>query len=552
MSIGQIDLAIAETSKAIIADPTNANHQTKFGNLAKYYVCNEITNDTATIKQAVQICLNCTNVNSTSFINIWSSLLWLDQNFMQLVIPAQDSYTQGQTLQVPPEKIAASLSDPFLLTGLKYLMVSNILYERFFASLRRYFLSADENSTAKFLPCLCALAEQCNLNEYVYACAPEEKNKITALEKALNMPTPIDASTMTKIALIGCYKELSKLRSAEEISAAADASQNDGFTSLIKTQINDPAEVKKHYGDIPSLSPIQNTISSAVAEQYEENPYPRWRYIDFPDVPAHQRELSKGKNILVAGCATGQEPMNMAIQHPEAQVLGIDLSIPSIAYGKHKAIELGINNIEFMHADILDLDKLEQQFDMIICVGVLHHMEDPIQGWRKLLSCLKPDGVMKIALYSDLARQAIVECRQWIKQRGFEPTPEGISSFRQEIMMLDDTNPLKKIQGAVDFFSTSMCRDLVFHVQEHRFTLPQIKNALNDLDLQLIKMIIHNTTDLETYKSMFPDDREIKNLDDLHEFEQKNPDTFRTMYTFWLHKQGSSNGGEMPEWVFKP
>ncbi len=155
----------------------------------------------------------------------------------------------------------------------------------------------------------------------------------------------------------------------------------------------------------------------------------------------------------------------------------------------------------------------------------------------------------QIALYSELARQAIIQCREWIKQRGFKPTPGGISAFRQEIMLLDDAYPLKRIQGAVDFFSTSMCRDLVFYVQEHRFTLPQIKSALSELDLDLIKIIIHNGADLEAYKSMFPDDTDIKNLDYLHEFEQQNPDTFRTMYTFWLGEQGRQNQGKMPKWT---
>ena len=37
-----------------------------------------------------------------------------------------------------------------------------------------------------------------------------------------------------------------------------------------------------------------------------------------------------------------------------------------------------------------------------------------------------------------------------------------------------------------DFYSTSECRDLLFHVQEHRMTLPQIKAFLVAQELQFL------------------------------------------------------------------
>ena len=40
-----------------------------------------------------------------------------------------------------------------------------------------------------------------------------------------------------------------------------------------------------------------------------------------------------------------------------------------------------------MQADILDLHKLNKQFDIIESVGVLHHMNDPLLGWKILTDC---------------------------------------------------------------------------------------------------------------------------------------------------------------------
>ena len=51
----------------------------------------------------------------------------------------------------------------------------------------------------------------------------------------------------------------------------------------------------------------------------------------------------------------------MATRYPEARILGIDLSVPSLAYGKQKADEFAIHNVEFLQADILDIETLGQQ-----------------------------------------------------------------------------------------------------------------------------------------------------------------------------------------------
>ena len=88
-----------------------------------------------------------------------------------------------------------------------------------------------------------------------------------------------------------------------------------------------------------------------------------------------------------------------------------------MAYAKRKTEELGIENIEYMQADILDLGKLNKQFDIIESAGVLHHMDNPMAGWKVLTDCLKPGGLMKIGLYSELARKHIVKIEKEIKSK---------------------------------------------------------------------------------------------------------------------------------------
>ena len=102
-------------------------------------------------------------------------------------------------------------------------------------------------------------------------------------------------------------------------------------------------------------------------------------------------------------------------------------------------------------------------------------------GWKILVDLLKPGGLMKIGLYSELARYHIVKIRKEIMAMKVGISEADIRKFRQSIAESYDKNH-QLLTTSIDFFSLSSVRDLIFHVQEHRFKLPQIKDCLNELD----------------------------------------------------------------------
>ena len=95
----------------------------------------------------------------------------------------------------------------------------------------------------------------------------------------------------------------------------------------------------------------------------------------------------------------------------------------------------------------------------------------------------KPGGLMKIGLYSELARQDIVKIRQEINKLGVESNNEEMKSFR-DMVIRSDKDHHKHTLTFRDFYSSSELRDLLFHVQEHRFTVPLIKEYLDTLGLR--------------------------------------------------------------------
>jgi SAM-dependent methyltransferase len=322
---------------------------------------------------------------------------------------------------------------------------------------------------------------------------------------------------------------------------------------VILRQIAEPTEEQSLRSQIPRLTPVQNSTSQAVRRQYEENPYPRWintsiagkaetvgdllrgspLYLDLGDY-----ESPESPEILVAGCGTGQHALQTASKFSNSRVLAVDLSLSSLTYAARRTRDLGFSNIEYGQGDIMELGSLGRRFDLIESVGVLHHLGDPLAGWRVLVNLLKPGGLMYIGLYSETARHNIISGRFLVAEEGYTTSPEDIRRCRQDIIAMaeDGNQEMANICKMNDFFNLSNCRDLLFHVQEHRFTLPQIEKALESLKLKFLGFSMRDSSVLRKFRKTHPGRRALTSFSPWHEFELENPDTFRGMYLFWCKK----------------
>jgi len=444
--------------------------------------------------------------------------------------------------------LAAIASHALLLALMESTQIPDRGFERLLTTIRCAVLEAATAAVAddNIVRFASALARQCLINEYVFEVTAKERTRVNQLREAIRASfesgTPVPP---LGLAALAAYVRLDAL----PLKSDWEKSWPKSLPELLDLQVREPAALLRYRASIPRLTPITDDVSLTVRNQYEENPYPRWARSpaaaspvtidaflrrEFPHHDFASRRTKPQLDILVAGCGTGRQSIDFAQLYEGAKVLAVDLGLSSLSYAKAKTSAAGLDNITYAQADILELGRLGKTFDVIVSSGVLHHLAEPMTGWQVLSSLLRPGGVMYIGLYSETARRGIVAARNWIAARGYKVTSDDIRACRQELARIDDP-AWRSVFTMIDFFTTSECRDLLFHVQEHRFTLPQIAAFLDDNNLRFLGFNI-GAKALRKFRARYPAARELSDLRLWHAFETENPDTFVNMYQFWVRK----------------
>ena len=441
--------------------------------------------------------------------------------------------------------IKALAQVPLLQQLMRICPLPDLQLEGLFVSMRRMLLSGhgQTESSPELIHFLSTLSLHCFTNEYLYFETEEEAELISVLEAAIaERIARASQPTITETLILASYRPLHQYDWIEKLQVL------DQFPEVKVRLVEEPLADRAIAQNIPALSSVNDEASRKVRKQYEENPYPRWVKLavrpkggsvaeacNKVKLQLHTENIKSvlSPSILIAGCGTGQNSIGTASSFANCKVTAVDLSCASLAYAQRKTNELGITNIEYLQADILNLGELDQEFDIIESSGVLHHMDDPMAGWRVLVDLLKIGGLMKIGLYSELARRSVVKTREDIAARRIGTSEAEIRQFRQFLVESHEKHH-QQLAGFGDFFSLSEVRDLVFHVQEHRFTALQIRDCLKELGLKFCGFESQDI--VSKFKDFFGENADACDLFLWQQFEEKNPRTFAGMYQFWCQK----------------
>ena len=540
LAAGKPEMAIQAAGRALTLDETE-RRRTFFALCAKSIVFHA---ENQSLRQFVLRALVEAWARPRELTHVCISLIVLHPATREAIVRTQTAWPRRltETELLGPSGMAALARDELMCRLLESDPITDLGLERLLTNVRRAMLAGPAEPKDELLDFYCSVATQCFVNEYVFSTEEGEMEKARqlrgALEHVLHEKEPCPPHLL---AIVGAYFPLHALAGATDL---LDRSWPKSVEALLTRQVSEPAEERRIAATIPALTAIDAGVSTAVREQYEESPYPRWTKAGPPGQPPvlANRNPQQVFDVLIAGCGTGLSTNEFARYVRNARILAIDLSVASLSYAKRMAANFGLTNIEFAHADIMKLACIGRTFDFIDSSGVLHHLGDPWQGWRILLSLLRPGGTMEIGLYSEQARRNVVAGRALIAERGYRPIAADIRHCREEIAAAEDGSLLKSLVRSDDFYSMSECRDLLFHPQEHRLTLPAIKDFLAANDLQFMGFALPPPV-LQNFSKRFPGPASLTDLDRWHAFETEAPNTFAGMYLFSVRKAAAPTSG---------
>lgn len=298
------------------------------------------------------------------------------------------------------------------------------------------------------------------------------------------------------------------------------------------------------------------TVSTAVANLYNTYPFPpeplldepppgynwRWNWLAAHNFCTNLKPKKQDIRILDAGCGTGVGTEYLVHLNPQASVVGIDLSAGALAVAKERCQRSGANRVEFHHLSLYDVEQLPGEFDFINCVGVLHHLPDPLRGIQALVKKLAPGGLMHIFVYGELGRweiqlmQKAIALLQGDKKGDYR---DGVQVGRKLFSSLPEKNRIVKREKelwSLENHKDECFADMYVHPQEIDYNIETLFALIDASGLEFVGFSNPGFWQLERLLAKAPDLIErAQNLSDRQRYrliELLDPEV--THYEFFL------------------
>ncbi|NMF85566.1 class I SAM-dependent methyltransferase [Nodosilinea sp. P-1105] len=266
-------------------------------------------------------------------------------------------------------------------------------------------------------------------------------------------------------------------------------------------------------------------ISDAVAKLYDTYPFPpeplldepppgynwRWNWLAAHSFCTGRKPSPQQIRILDAGCGTGVGTEYLVHLNPNAMVVGLDLSAGALAVAQERCQKSGAERVEFHNLSLFDVDQIPGEFDLINCVGVLHHTPDPIGGVKALAKKLAPGGLLHIFVYGELGRweiklaQAAIALLQGDRRGDYQ---DGVAVGRQLFATLPETNRLRQREQerwAWENQRDECFADMYVHPQEIDYNINTVFELIDASGLEFVGFSNPQTWDLERLIGQAPD-----------------------------------------------
>jgi SAM-dependent methyltransferase len=199
----------------------------------------------------------------------------------------------------------------------------------------------------------------------------------------------------------------------------------------------------------------------------------------------HSR-IPRRPKIWVAGCGSNQATLT-ALKFPKSEILATDISTPSLSLCEKNLSQLGVKNVSLAEESV-NAATYREEFDYIVCTGVVHHNADPSIPLAKLAEALRPDGVLELGVYNYYHR-ILTTAYQKAMRHLFNDGATDLNEQLEVTRALMNSFPLKNTMGFYlqkqQHESREFLADSFLQPVEHSFTIESLGELLEGAQMEL-------------------------------------------------------------------
>lgn len=198
--------------------------------------------------------------------------------------------------------------------------------------------------------------------------------------------------------------------------------------------------------------------------------------------------LPEDASIWVAGCGTNQAVMT-ALKFPTARVVGSDVSVQSLDICEDTIRQLGVDNLELRHESI-NHAPYNEEFDYVVCTGVIHHNANPAATLERLTAALKPQGVMELMVYNRFHWIIPVAFQQAVRLMGYGSETIDFDSeltiARKMLSHLPTGDLMRESLSEFEDCPESMFADGLLQPVLYSYTVDSLEKMASDCGLEIL------------------------------------------------------------------